>query len=119
MLYYVLKCFKCLVLFQAENRQREAVTEAQAEVAMLRKQIKDLNLKVSEVDSLTKRIKEKEVKKLKLPSEYQTSPVFKLYICFWFSNGQIIKSWSAYHTDKRPVYDQHVWNLNGQPILLA
>ena len=51
-------------MFQAENRQREAVTEAQAEVAMLRKQIKDLNLKVSEVDGLNKRIKEKEVKKL-------------------------------------------------------
>jgi hypothetical protein len=57
----VLAFSKLLDHLQAENRQREVNAETQAEVVMLRKQIKDLNLKVADVDTLNKRIKEKEV----------------------------------------------------------
>jgi len=59
-----------LIQFQAENRQREACAETQAEVTMLRKQIKDLNLKVSDVEALNKTIKEKDVSSLILIITY-------------------------------------------------
>jgi hypothetical protein len=62
--FYHYFCVATYILsFQAEKRQRDASEETQGEVTMFRKQIKDLNLKISEVDTVTRKLKEKEVRK--------------------------------------------------------
>ena len=45
-------------LIQAEKQQRDAKSEIEAEEVMLRKQVKDLTLKLSEVDTLRKSLKD-------------------------------------------------------------
>merc|ERR1712226_1635107 len=47
-------------LIQAEKQQRDAKMEIEAEEVMLRKQVKDLTFKLGEVDTIKKKLKEKD-----------------------------------------------------------
>ena len=54
------KRFLVNISLQAEKQQRDAKMEIEAEEAMLRKQVKDLTFKLGEVDTIKKKLKEKD-----------------------------------------------------------